>query len=167
MSDLDIFFDTTVPAVKPTLLITNAYTLKKRMDEGFKKYGLKRVMDAYPHRDIDTIAAFKIATYDRNDPTYEMTGNEYFFASKIKIKVDKTALLNQIYLEIPRVSYQINPFAYFFNVWNIGAFLDVILDSENIGYGKTLHHKAKITDVSEESPNRRSCITLEIIKEDV
>lgn len=169
MNDLDIFFDKTVPAVKPTLLITNAYTLEKRMGEDIKKHGIKRAMDKYVHRDIDTIAVFKIATHDANDPNYEMTGNVYFVASTNEISLDKNGYPNHIYLEIPRVSYQFNPYAYFSIAWNMGFIFDIIWDTKNIGIGELqtcCDYDAKIKHVSQKSPISRSCITLEIIKED-
>ena len=170
MNDLDIFFDKTVSAVKPTLLITNAYTLEKRMGEDIKKHGIKRTMDKYPHRDIDTIAAFKIATHDENDPTYEITGNEYFVTSTSEITLDKNGVPNHIYLEIPRVSYQFNPYTYFSIAWSMGFVFDVIWDTKNIGIGELLtcyKYEAKIKHASQKSPNNRSCITIEIIKDDV
>ena len=171
MNDLDIFFDTTVQAVKPALLITNVYEFKKRlnnMTEDMPNYGIKDVMDACDYRDIDTIAVFKIATYD------DITDNVYFAASASEVFLDKEEAPNHIYLEIPRTSYDFNVHEYFSSVWSFGSIFDVIWDCENLQIQHEVekikpccNFDAKIKHASEKSPNRRSCITLEIIKDDV
>ena len=169
MSDLDIFFDTTVQAVKPALLITNVYEFKKRlnnMTEDMPNYGIKGVMDAYDYRDIDTIAVFKTATYDG------ITNNVYFAASASEVFLDKNGTPNHIYLEIPRTSYDFNTHEYFSIVWDFEWIFDVIWDCENLRTQYDIekikpycNYDAEIKHASEKSPKRRSCVTLDIIKD--
>ena len=166
MNDLDIFFDTTVPATKPALLITNASEFKNRMTKDMPNYDIKSVMDACDYRDIDTIAVFKTATYD------DITDNVYFAASESEVFLNKEGVPNHIYLEIPRVLYEFNTHEYFNITWSFGCVFDVIWDCKNLEplnierIQTCCNYDAKIKRASEKSPNRRSCITLEIIKED-
>ena len=159
MNDLDIFFDKTVPAAKPTLLITNVYTLKQRMDGDAI---IKHVIDVYNYRDFDIVSVLKIATHDQRDST--KNGNIFDIASKSTIKFSEEGWLHQIKLDVPLLSLNLhNKHGHFIEMWYSHIRFDVIWNTENVGYGHINKNcdlcSAEIIDVYETSPSRCSHLT--------
>lgn len=170
MKDLDIFFDATFPADALELLVTTGFQLINRPENNTT---VKSILDIYKYKHDDVVAVIRIPTREHgNNETNETTGNMYFIANTIKIKIE-SCTLKQIYLEIPCI-YQFNTHDFFIKSFFYSCPFNVMWDTENVGCSGTISHIyakskiynnsiAKIIDLSDDSLNRRSCITFQII----